>query len=102
MNTRYRITRDADGNHPDKAITLDECKSYFATQADFVYAEQYSVRSADTTMTIPGDFFLWQLGEVTIPFRYYDGDLYVAVSHEIIFQRMLEIVEHLNAQYIEG
>lgn len=102
MSTRYRITRNTDGNNPDKVMSLDECKSYFATQPDFVYAEQYSFRSADTTMTIQGDFFLWQPGEVTIPFRYYEGDLYVAVSHEVIFQKMLEIAGQLNAQYIEG
>lgn len=102
MNTRYRITRNADGNTPDQAISLDECKSYFATQTDFEYAQQYSFRSADTVMTIQGEFFLWKLGEVTIPFRYFEGDLYVAVSHEIIFQKILEIAEHLNAQYMEG
>ncbi|WP_055107142.1 hypothetical protein [Paenibacillus ihumii] len=102
MNTRYRITRNADGNHPDQVMSLDECKSYFAAQTDFVYAQEYSFRSADTTMKIPGDFFLWRLGEATIPFRYYEGDLYVAVSHEIIFQKMLEVAEHFNAQYIEG
>ncbi|GIP60859.1 hypothetical protein J15TS10_46730 [Paenibacillus woosongensis] len=37
-----------------------------------------------------------------IPFRFYEGDLYVAVSHDVIFQKMLEVAEHLNAQYIEG
>lgn len=102
MSTRYRITRNADGNHPDNVISLDECKSFFATQTDFVYAEQYSFRSAETTMTIQGHFFLWQLGEATVPFRYYEGDLYVAVSHEIIFEKMVEVADRLNAQYIEG
>ncbi|UHA75160.1 hypothetical protein [Paenibacillus sp. 481] len=102
MNTRYRITRNADGNHPEQNISIDEYKSYFGTQPDFEYAQQYSFRSAETTMTIPGDFFLWHVGEATIPFRYFEGDLYVAVSHEIIFQKMLEIVEHFDAQYIEG
>nr|WP_028594420.1 hypothetical protein [Paenibacillus assamensis] len=102
MNTRYRITRNADGNQPDQMMSVDECKSYFETQPDFEYTKEYSFKSAETTMTIQGDFFLWHVGEATIPFRYYEGDLYVAVSHEIIFQKMLEIADQFNAQYVEG
>ncbi|MOA60053.1 hypothetical protein D3C78_1848350 [compost metagenome] len=53
-------------------------------------------------MTIKGEFFMWQLGEVQIPFRYYEGDVYVAVSHEVIYQKMLEVAEGLHAHYMEG
>lgn len=102
MNTRYRITRDIDGNQPEKAMTIEECKQFFASQDDFIYSDQHQVRSTDTIMTIPGHFFMWHIGEATIPFRFYEGDLYVAVSHEIIFQKMVDIAEQLHAQFIEG
>lgn len=102
MNPRYRITRNLQGDQPEPAIPLDECKLFFDQQPDFVYAEQYSVRSAETLMTIKGDFFMWQIGDAQIPFRYFDGSIYVAVSDEIIYQKMIEVAQGLNAIYIEG
>ncbi|HIW33210.1 MAG TPA: hypothetical protein IAA29_10530 [Candidatus Paenibacillus intestinavium] len=102
MNTRYRITRNLDSDQCDKAISLHECKLFFGEQADFTHMEQYSSRSGETVMTIKGEFFMWQVGEVQIPFRYFHGDVYVSVSHEIIYHKMLEVAAGLNAQYIEG
>ena len=102
MNPRYRITRNASGDHPELSIPLEECKQFFAKHPDFIYTDSYSVRSAETVMTISGDFFMWQVANVQIPFRYYEGDLYVAISHDLIFQKMLEVAEGLNAQYVEG
>ncbi|MCR8659771.1 hypothetical protein [Paenibacillus endoradicis] len=102
MNTRYRITRSPQGDQVEKGMSLEECKIFFAQQADFVHAEEYSSRSGETVMKIKGEFFMWQLGEVQIPFRYFDGDVYVSVSHEVIYHRMLEVAEGLHAQCIEG
>lgn len=102
MSTRYRITREGQAHSSGQVISLEECKSFFATQADFTHTEQYSFRSAETVMTIPGEFFMWQVGEAQIPFRYFEGDLYVAVSHELIFQKMVEVAEQLQAQFVEG
>lgn len=102
MNTRYRITRNLHGDQSENAISLDECKAFFAKHADFTHMDEYRVRSGETTMTIKGEFFMWQVGEVQIPFRYFEGDVYVSVSHEIIYHKMLEVVEGLNAQHIEG
>lgn len=101
-NTRFRITRKLHENHVENAISLEECKVFFAEQHDFLYTQQYSVRQNGTVMTIEGEFFMWQVGETQIPFRYYDGDIYVFVSHEIIYAKMLSIAEELHAQYIEG
>lgn len=102
MNPRYRITRNANGDHSEFSISLNECKAFFSQQPDFVYAEEYAVRSAETVMTIPGDFFMWQVGGAQVPFRYFEGDLYVAISHEIIYSKMIEVAQGLSAQYIEG
>lgn len=102
MNPRYRITRNRNGDQPELCISLDECKAFFSQQPDFVYAEEYAVRSAETVMTINGHFFMWQVEGAQIPFRYFEGDLYVAISHEIIYSKMIEVAQGLNAQYIEG
>jgi len=102
MNTRYRITRNLQDDQSENIISIEECKMFFAKQADFEHREEYSSRSGDTVMKIKGEFFIWQLGEVQIPFRYFDGDVYVSVSHEIIYHKMLEVAEGLNAQCIEG
>ncbi|MFC6333690.1 hypothetical protein ACFP56_13770 [Paenibacillus septentrionalis] len=102
MNTRYRITRNPAGEQPELQLTLEECKALFEQQPDFVYQEEYKVRNAETVMTIKGDFFMWQVGGAEVPFRYYDGDLYVAVSHEIIYEKMTELAQALEAQFVEG
>lgn len=102
MNSRYRITRNLHSDQFENVIPLNECQLFFANQADFTHSEQYSTRSGETVMTIKGEFFMWQVGEVQIPFRYFEGDVYVSVSHESIYQKMLEVAEGLNAQCMEG
>lgn len=102
MNTRYRITRNLQGDQFENVISFDECKMFFEKQHDFVHTEQYSFRSGETVMTIKGEFFMWQVGEVQIPFRYFEGDVYVSVSHENTYNKMEEVAEGLNAQCIEG
>ena len=53
-------------------------------------------------MKIKGHFFMWQLEQATIPFRFYEGEIYVAVSHPIILEKMMEIARQLEAVYVEG
>lgn len=101
MNPRYRITRDAQGDQTE-SLSLEECTAFFSDQPDFIYTETYSVQSGGTTMTIEGHFFMWQVGGGQVPFRFHEGDLYVAVSHELIFQKMLEVAQALDAQCLEG
>ncbi|MFD2114952.1 hypothetical protein ACFSTH_15090 [Paenibacillus yanchengensis] len=102
MNTRYRITRNPHDEQEKEVISLEECKLFFAKQADFSYVKQYSVRSNETVMTITGEFFLWSVLNTSIPFRYFEGDVYVAVSHELIYNKMLEVAQGLKATYLEG
>lgn len=102
MNQRFRITRSMQDNNPEPAISLEECKDYFASKADFMYSDTFSVKGPESTMTINGDFFMWKLGEVEIPFRLYSGDIYVAVAHEAVVPLMLEIATDLRADVVEG
>ncbi|THF76399.1 hypothetical protein [Cohnella fermenti] len=102
MSQRYRITRTFQENAPGAAISLDECKRYFADKPDFAYSPQYTVTGSSSTMTIDGDFFLWSVGESVIPFRHYDGDLYVAITHEAVVPKMVEIASELRADITEG
>ena len=101
MNPRYRITRNPEGDSTGR-LTLEECTAFFSEQPDFLYTKTYTVQSGGTTMTVEGDFFMWQVAGGQVPFRLYEGDLYVAVSHEVIYQKMLEIAEALGAQYVQG
>lgn len=100
MNKRYKITRlDEQEN---ATLTIEQCKAFFNSQADFIYSDQYVVQSNGTQMTIPGHFFMWQIGETSIPFRFFEGEIYVAISHPIIFEKMVQLAELLEAVYIEG
>lgn len=101
MNSRYKITRlDEQGN---PSLSIEECKAFFAQHHDFTYEAQYVVSSNGTHMTIPGHFFMWHIGEnQALPFRFFDGELYVSVSHPIIFDKLVQLAELLQAQYMEG
>ncbi|WP_339315680.1 hypothetical protein [Paenibacillus sp. FSL R10-2734] len=102
MSKRYRITR-AMQNDGDSAqsISLEECKEYFASKPDFSYTSVFTVVGA-TTMSIDGDFFMWSYGDTKIPFRYYQGDIYVSGSNEAVIPRMLEVASYLRADVVEG
>ena len=97
---RFRMTRSFQEN--GTAITLEECKRYFSSKPDFTYSPSYTVKGKNATMTIDGDFFLWNIGGETIPFRHYDGDLYVAESHDAVVPKMMEIASDLRADVTEG
>ena len=100
MNARYKITRlDAEEN---PTLTLEECQSFFATQSDFQYHDSFGVSQDGVHMKIAGHFFMWQVENAQIPFRFYDGELYVAIPHPVVFEKMQEVARGLRANYIEG
>lgn len=102
MNKRYRITRalQEDGGAA-QSISLEECKQYFESQADFTYSSTFTVVGS-TSMTIEGEFFMWSYGDGKIPFRYYEGDIYVSGTNDAVIPRMLEVASELRADVVEG
>jgi hypothetical protein len=102
MSERYRMTRSFQTEGGGQEISLDECKRYFESKPDFQYSSSYKVVGPDATMTIDGDFFLWSFGELKIPFRHYEGDLYVAITNEAVIPKMLEIASELRADLTVG
>lgn len=100
MNTRYKITRlDVEGN---PVLQLEECQRFFATQADFIYQDFFGSSQDGVHMKIKGHFFMWQVENVQIPFRFFDGEIYVAVSHPVVLEKTVEIARLLEAVYVEG
>ena len=100
MNTRYKITRlDGQGN---PTLSLEECQNFFATQSDFEYHDSFGASQDGVHMKIKGHFFMWQVENVQIPFRFFDGEIYVAVSHPAILDKTKEIARRLEANYLEG
>ncbi|WP_442601318.1 hypothetical protein [Paenibacillus sp. KN14-4R] len=102
MAQRYIITRSfQENNDSTKTITLEECKAYFASKPDFTYTSVFTVKG-ETTMSIEGEFFMWNHGDIQIPFRYYEGDIYVSGSNEAVIPVMMEIASELGADVAEG
>lgn len=102
LSKRYRITRAmSHSGKTDAAISLEEAKTYFATQADFTYTSQYTIKGP-TTVSIEGDFFMWTNGSKQIPFRHFQGDLYVSGTDEAVVPRMQEIARAFDADIMEG
>jgi hypothetical protein len=102
MSQRYRITREfqENGNSP-QTISLEECKQYFASKPDFSYTSVFTVKGP-TSMSIEGDFFMWSYGDIKIPFRYYEGDIYVSGTNEAVIPKMIEVAGDLRADVQEG
>ncbi|MBE1442452.1 hypothetical protein [Paenibacillus sp. OAS669] len=101
MNKRYRITRTLQDNNPsESAITLEECKQYFSAKPDFAYTSVFTVKGS-TSMSIEGDFFMWSYGDAKIPFRHYQGDLYVSGTNEAVIPTMMEVASDLRADIVE-
>ncbi|MNI53056.1 hypothetical protein D3C73_1078710 [compost metagenome] len=102
MNQRFRITRSMQQSNETQEISLEECKTYFSSKADFTYQTVLTIKGPESTMSVEGDFFMWKCGETLIPFRHYMGDLYVAISHEEIVPIMIEIATDFRADIVEG
>lgn len=102
MSQRYRITRSLqETNGSPLTISLEECKQYFASKADFEYSSVFTVKG-ETTMSINGEFFMWSYGDAKIPFRHYDGDIYVSGTNEAVIPKLMEIAGELEADVMEG
>lgn len=102
MSQRYRITREfQEQGTAELTISLEECKQYFASKPDFTYTSVFTVKG-ETTMSIEGEFFMWNYGDVQIPFRYFEGDIYVSGTNEAVVPRMLEVASDLKADVAEG
>jgi hypothetical protein len=93
MSQRYRITRA-------QTISLEECKQYFASKPDFSYTSVFTVKGS-TSMSIDGDFFIWNCGEFKIPFRHYQGNIYVSGTNKAVIPIMDEVANELSANVLE-
>ncbi|MEY9094806.1 hypothetical protein [Paenibacillus sp. RC84] len=102
MSQRYRITRAFQENgNSAKTISLEECKQLFSSKADFSYTTVFTVNGA-TSMSIEGDFFMWSYDEDTkIPFRHYEGDIYVSGTNKVVIPLVIEIASELGADVQE-
>lgn len=102
MSQRYRITRAFQENgNLAQTISLEECKEYFSSKPDFSYSTVFTV-TGSTSMSIDGDFFMWSYGDTKIPFRHYEGDIYVSARNEAVIPKMLEVAGELGADVLEG
>ncbi|NEW09077.1 hypothetical protein GK047_24175 [Paenibacillus sp. SYP-B3998] len=102
MSQRYRITRAfQEKDNSVKTISLEECKQYFTSKPDFSYTSVFTV-TASTSMSIEGDFFMWSYGDTKIPFRHYEGDIYVSGTNEAVIPKMIEVAGELGADVVEG
>ncbi|MUT65637.1 hypothetical protein [Paenibacillus sp. NEAU-GSW1] len=101
MAQRYRLTRALQqSGDAGLIITLEECKQYFASKPDFTYTNVFTVTGA-TTMSIEGDFFMWSLEDKQIPFRHYEGDLYVSGANPAVIPKLIEVASELVADVVE-
>lgn len=101
MNKRYKITRLDEQENP--TLTLEECQAVFATLEGFEYQDFFTATSKEGVgMTLKGDFFMWKLEEAQVPFRFFGGEVYVAISKPEILDKAIEIAEVLKATYVEG
>ncbi|MCQ6563318.1 hypothetical protein [Paenibacillus mendelii] len=102
MSKRYRITRAFQENGDSSStISLEECMQYFTTKPDFSYTSVFTV-TGSTSMSIEGDFFMWSCNDTKIPFRHYQGDLYVSGTNEAVIPIMIEVASELGADIVEG
>jgi hypothetical protein len=103
MSQRYRITRAfQESGKLSQTISLEECKRYFTSKPDFSYTSVFTV-TGSTSMSIEGDFFMWSYGgDKMIPFRHYQGDIYVSGTIEAVIPRMIEVARELGADVLEG
>lgn len=101
MSQRYRITRSLqESGNSAQTISLEECKQYFESKPEFSYTSVYTV-TGSTTMSIEGDFFMWSYNDTKIPFRHYQGDIYVSGTNEAVIPIMIEVASELRADVLE-
>jgi hypothetical protein len=102
MSERYRITRAfPEKGNAEQTISLEECKRYFTSKSDFSYTSVFTV-TGSANMSIEGDFFMWSYADTKIPFRHYQGDIYVSGINEAVIPKMIEVASELGADVLEG
>lgn len=102
MSQRYRITRALqETGSSAREISLEECKTYFSSKPDFSYTSVFTAMGS-ATMSIEGDFFMWSCGDTKIPFRHYQGDLYVSGTNPAVIPKLIEVAGELGADVLEG
>ncbi|WP_426451296.1 hypothetical protein ACP26L_04080 [Paenibacillus sp. S-38] len=103
MSQLYRITRSFQEHEESAAseISLEECKAYFASKPDFTYTTVFTVKG-ETTMSIEGEFFMWSFGEARIPFRHFQGDIYVSGTNKAVIPILMEVAGDLRADVAEA
>lgn len=101
MSQRYRITRafQKDVNE-QQTISLEECKQYFESKPDFSYTSVFTV-TGSTSMSIKGDFFMWSFEGGQIPFRHYEGEIYVSGTNKAVIPILTEVASELRADVLE-
>ncbi|MHA0858255.1 hypothetical protein [Paenibacillus sp. CMAA1364] len=101
MAQRYKITRGFEENRTsEQTISLEESKQYFAFKIGFTYTNVYTVKG-ETTMSIDGEFFMWDYNGTSIPFRHYDGDIYVSGTNPAVIPMVIEVASELVADVVE-
>lgn len=99
MSYDIHITR---ANHwtesTENPISLNELKDIFLNKNDFEYSNIFTT-SGPFQISISGDFFIWKVDEVTVPFRYSNGRVTVSGADEgYVIDKMKEIAIELNAK----
>ncbi|OKQ00149.1 hypothetical protein [Paenibacillus sp. P46E] len=98
MSYNVHITRaDHWTNSEAKPISIEESKDYFAAKADFEYMNKLSHQTPFGTLTMGGEFFVWNDKDVKVPFRYYEGRITVSGADDFIIGRMKQVAQELDA-----
>ncbi|MBU8914987.1 hypothetical protein BGM25_02880 [Bacillus sp. FJAT-29953] len=100
MSYDAHITRAEDWPESEEyPITLDELKEYFQTKKDFHYSTSFS-STGPVSLTIAGEFFIWNYGDTPVPSHFWNGRLIVANPDNEILAKMKEIALDLNANLL--
>lgn len=80
-------------------ITLEELQTYFQSKPDFHHSNSFS-STGPVSLTIAGEFFIWNYSGTPIPFHFWNGQLIVANPDEEVVAKMKEIAVGLNANLL--
>lgn len=45
---------------------------------------------------------MWSFGDTIIPFRHYQGDIYLSGTNEAVIPKMIEVATELGADVLKG
>jgi hypothetical protein len=78
-------------------ISMEELQEYFRKKGDFEYSESIS-STGPVTISMSGDFFIWNNGKCKVPFQFRKGRLDVSRPDDEILDKMVEIAADLKAK----